>query len=173
MCILFQEKSDCIQLKEQLDLNSSTHSLILTILASIYIPFAFVSSYFGMNTRGFTDGGFVSTSTFWKVSIPLVVASIVIPVAFSGLLLWVATLVVRQAYQRLNSWSYSIIINVSIFPWVVGDIKTAVGLYASKLTAAMRRREMPGSGSPIGYSSTDVSDVQRQQSIEPAENGVV
>lgn len=75
------------QLKERLDLNSGTRSLIIAIFASIYIPLAFISSYFGMNARGFTDGGLTSTSTFWKVSIPLVIASIIVPVAFSGLLI--------------------------------------------------------------------------------------
>lgn len=73
-----------VQLKEQLDLNSGTRSLILTVLASIYVPLAFVSSYFGMNAKEFTNGGLVSTTTFWEVSIPVMVASIIVPIVFQG-----------------------------------------------------------------------------------------
>ena len=98
------------QLKEQLDLNAATRSLILTILASFYIPLAFVSSYFGMNARGFTEGGLVSTSTFWQVSAPLVVASIIIPVAFSGLLIHIFTKVVYSIYRQLERLCYFIFI---------------------------------------------------------------
>ena len=82
-----------------MDLNSGTRSLILTILAGVYIPLAFVSSYFGMNAKQITDGGLVSTKTFWQVSIPLVIASIIVPVAFSGLLIRVAMVLIRSLYQ--------------------------------------------------------------------------
>ena len=94
------------QLKEQLDLNAATRSLILTIFASFYIPLAFVSSYFGMNAKGFTEGGLVSTSSFWQISAPLVVASIIIPVAFSGLLIRIFTKVVHSIYQKLVWFIY-------------------------------------------------------------------
>ena len=89
------------QLKEQLELNAATRSLILTILASFYIPLAFVSSYFGMHVRGFTEDGLVSTTTFWQISVPLVVASIIIPVTFSGLLIRILTEVVHSLYRRV------------------------------------------------------------------------
>ena len=90
------------QLKEQLDLNAATRSLILTVLATFYIPLAFVSSYFGMNASGFTEGGLVSTTTFWQVSVPLVVASIIIPVAFSGLLIRILTEVAHSLFGMLE-----------------------------------------------------------------------
>ena len=89
------------QLKEQLELNAATRSLILTVLATFYIPLAFVSSYFGMNASGFTDGGLVSTTTFWQIAVPLVVASIIIPVTFSGLLIRILAQFVYSLYQRL------------------------------------------------------------------------
>ena len=97
------------QLKEQLDLNSGTRGLILTVLATVYIPLAFVSSYFGMNARQFTNGGFVSTGTFWQVSIPLVVASIIIPVAFSGLLIRVTMQVLRWFIGKLWDPPFSVL----------------------------------------------------------------
>ena len=40
-----------------------------------------------MNASAFADGGLISTNTFWEVSIPLVVGSIIVPIAFSGLLI--------------------------------------------------------------------------------------
>ncbi|KAL9004815.1 MAG: hypothetical protein Q9188_002380 [Gyalolechia gomerana] len=88
-----------VMLKEQLELNSGTRSLILTILASVYIPLAFVSSYFGMNTHEITEGGLLSAATYWKVSVPLVVASIFIPVAFSGLLVRTTLTTVYAAWN--------------------------------------------------------------------------
>ena len=53
-----------------------------------------------MNAAQITDGGLISTMTFWEVSIPLVVASVIIPVAFSGLLIRIAVQVIRSSYQR-------------------------------------------------------------------------
>lgn len=57
-----------------------------------------------MNARGFTNGGLTSTSTFWKVSIPLVVASIIVPVAFSGLLIRKTMQIAFELKAQLNSF---------------------------------------------------------------------
>lgn len=113
-----------LQLKEQLDLNSGTRSLILTILASIYVPLAFVSSYFGMNAKEFTDGGLVSTTTFWEVSIPVMVASIIIPIIFSGLLIRLSIRALRSGYkiclQHVGSIEFSILLALNIASAVRG-----------------------------------------------------
>ena len=111
------------QLKEQLELNAATRSLILTILASFYIPLAFVSSYFGMNASGFTEGGLVSTTTFWQISVPLVVASIIIPIAFSGLLIRILTEVLHSLHGmplRLsrNIEVYRLLIYFTLARWI-------------------------------------------------------
>ncbi|KAL9029308.1 MAG: hypothetical protein Q9196_002434 [Gyalolechia fulgens] len=96
-----------VMLKEQVDLNSGTRSLILAILASVYIPLAFVSSYFGMNTHEITQGGILSVATYWKVSVPLVVASIFIPIAFSGLLIRTALNIVIKALNIVSAaWDF-------------------------------------------------------------------
>lgn len=58
-----------------------------------------------MNARGFTDGGLTSTSTFWKVSIPLVIASIIVPVAFSGLLIRKTMQIAVNMKAHLNSFN--------------------------------------------------------------------
>ena len=91
-------------LKEQLDLNSGTRSLILTILTGIYVPLAFVSSYFGMNASEITNGGLISTTTIWKVSIPLVIAILIVPVVFSGLRIRMTIKAVRSLYQKWLEW---------------------------------------------------------------------
>lgn len=57
-----------------------------------------------MNATEITNGGLVSTTTFWEVSIPLVVASIIVPVAFSGLLIRLTIKVVRYSYQKWLTW---------------------------------------------------------------------
>ena len=68
-----------------------------------------------MNATQITDGGLVSTTTFWEVSIPLVVASIVIPVAFSGLLIRIAVKVIRSSYEKWLRWRPFFIAIIFIF----------------------------------------------------------
>lgn len=104
-----------LQLKEQLDLNSGSRSLILTILASVYIPLAFLSSYFGMNTHEITEGGLLSAATYWKISVPLVVASIFIPVAFSGLLVRTALSAVYAAWNFPPRYYWSLVLGPRVF----------------------------------------------------------
>ena len=121
------------KLKEQLDLNAATRSLILTILASFYIPLAFVSSYFGMNASGFTDGGLVSTTTFWQISVPLVVASIIIPVTFSGLLIRIFMEVAHSLYGVLLSLRYNI--QIKFWSWWIGSmVKIVFSIFRQKFT---------------------------------------
>ena len=54
-----------------------------------------------MNASGFTEGGLVSTTTFWQISVPLVVASIIVPVTLSGLLIRILTEVAHSLYRRV------------------------------------------------------------------------
>lgn len=49
-----------------------------------------------MNARELSDGGLASTNTFWEVSIPVTVASMIIPIAFSSLLIRMATKGLRK-----------------------------------------------------------------------------
>ena len=115
-----------LQLKEQLDLNSGTRSLILTVLASIYVPLAFVSSYFGMNAKAFTNGGLVATTTFWEVSIPVMVASIIVPIVFSGLLVRLSIQALRSGYkvwlQSGNSIGFGVFLALNVASAVRGGL---------------------------------------------------
>lgn len=67
-----------------------------------------------MNATEITDGGLISTTTFWKVSIPLVVASIIIPVAFSGLLIRMTIKVVRSSHRKWLKWKPLVIVSIFI-----------------------------------------------------------
>ena len=88
-----------------------------------------------MNAKGFTNGGLTSTDKFWKISIPLVIASIIVPVAFSGLL-------IRKTMQiafnvkahleklfRLISYNFQfllinpLIVNINLALFTISDLK--------------------------------------------------
>lgn len=77
-----------------------------------------------MNATEITDGGLISTTTFWEVSIPLVVASIIIPVAFSGLLIRMTIKVVRSSHRKWLKWkpliTASILMAFNVASAVVG-----------------------------------------------------
>jgi hypothetical protein len=51
------------------------------MLAGVYVPLAFVSSCFGMNTAEISgpDGGLLHNPTVWEISISLVVCILVFP----------------------------------------------------------------------------------------------
>lgn len=74
-----------------------------------------------MNTREITEDGLLSVATFWKASIPLIIASVVVPVAFSGLLIrtalstavYIASPAVRL-YYRLRDQITEGYINMSL-----------------------------------------------------------
>ena len=66
-----------------------------------------------MNARELTDGGLVSTNTFWEVSIPVTVVSIIIPIAFSGLLIHMTTKGLRLLHRQwLVRWPFYLALNV-------------------------------------------------------------
>ena len=54
----------------------------MSFLVAIYVPMAFVSSYFGMNTVEILNGD-LHNATFWLVSIPLMVLTIMIPLSLT------------------------------------------------------------------------------------------
>ena len=72
-----------------------------------------------MNASGFTGGGLVSTNTFWKVSIPLVVGSIIVPVALSGLLLRKTVQVVYESNRPFRRFLRSL---VRFIPIMLGSL---------------------------------------------------
>ena len=77
-----------------------------------------------MNATEITDGGLISTTTFWEVSITLMVASIIVPVSFSGLLIRMTIKVVRSSYRKWLEWkplvTVSILLAFNVASAVVG-----------------------------------------------------
>ena len=55
---------------------------IIGFLVAIYVPVAFVSSYFGMNTVEILNGNLHNT-LFWQIAIPLMVLTIMLPLSLS------------------------------------------------------------------------------------------
>jgi hypothetical protein len=87
----------------------------MTLIVAVYVPLAFVTSYFGMNVKEFIGGDFISVKTFWQISIPLVVATIGLPL--------IATIVARttvaitaaaNSYSR-RRWPVLVDITLAVF----------------------------------------------------------
>lgn len=55
---------------------------IIGFLVAIYVPVAFVSSYFGMNTVDILTGN-LHNSLFWKIAVPLMILTIMLPLSLS------------------------------------------------------------------------------------------
>ena len=55
---------------------------IIGFLVAIYVPIAFVSSYFGMNTVEIVNGN-LHNSLFWQIAIPLMILTIMLPLSLS------------------------------------------------------------------------------------------
>ncbi len=70
------------QAKSLEELKQNQIAGIIGFLVAIYVPVAFVSSYFGMNTVEILTGN-LHNSLFWKIAIPLMVLTIMLPLSLS------------------------------------------------------------------------------------------
>ena len=70
------------QAKSLEELKQNQIAGIIGFLVAIYVPVAFVSSYFGMNTVEILNGNF-HNSLFWQIAIPLMVVTIMLPLSLS------------------------------------------------------------------------------------------
>src|SRR5215471_17849341 len=76
------KQSRCLQLSQVKtlgELKQNQTVKIMTLIVAVYVPLAFVTSYFGMNVKEFTDGSHIHVKKFWEISVPLVVATIGLP----------------------------------------------------------------------------------------------
>ncbi|MCJ1439141.1 hypothetical protein MMC27_008532 [Xylographa pallens] len=64
------------------ELKQSQIAGIMSFLVATYVPVAFVSSYFGMNTDEILNGD-MHNSTFWKIAIPLMALTIMLPLSLT------------------------------------------------------------------------------------------
>ena len=70
------------QAKSLEELKQNQIAGIIGFLVAIYVPIAFVSSYFGMNTVEILTGN-LHNSLFWQIAIPLMVVTIMLPLSLS------------------------------------------------------------------------------------------
>lgn len=70
------------QAKSLEELKQNQIAGIIGFLVAIYVPVAFVSSYFGMNTVEILTGN-LHNSLFWQIAIPLMVLTIMLPLSLS------------------------------------------------------------------------------------------
>jgi hypothetical protein len=92
----------------------------MTLIVAVYVPLAFVTSYFGMNVKEFTGGDFISVKTFWQISIPLVVATIGLPL--------IATIVARTTVAMTaaaNSYSrrrWPVLVDIALLVFLIAYV---------------------------------------------------
>lgn len=70
------------QAKSLEELKQNQIAGIIGFLVAVYVPIAFVSSYFGMNTVEILTGN-LHNSLFWKIAIPLMILTIMLPLSLS------------------------------------------------------------------------------------------
>ena len=96
-----------------------------------------------MNARELTDGGLISTQRFWEVSIPVTIASIVIPIAFSGLLIRIITKWLRMLRRQwLVGWPFysaAIFLALNVASAVLGGRTIFWILWTANLLYTMSR----------------------------------
>ena len=143
-----------------------------------------------MNAKQITSGGLASTKTFWQVSIPLVIASIIVPVAFSGLLIHVAMILIRPIYRMWLKHRRLIIVGIFLAVnvasavvggrplfwtvWTMNLLYTVDFLRLAKIWLELPRELLQVSGriraaeaaTSVGYQSViRVEDVRKRRDI--------
>lgn len=107
---------------------------VVTLIVAVYVPLAFVTSYFGMNVKEFTGGDFISVKKFWQISIPLVVATIGLPL--------IAPIVARTTVAMTaaaNSYSrqkWPLLVNLALLVFLVA-------YYTFVIASACLKRDTP------------------------------
>jgi hypothetical protein len=101
---------------------------VMTLIVAVYVPLAFVTSYFGMNVKEFTGGDFISVKKFWQISVPLVVATIGLPL--------IATIIARTTVAMTaaaNSYSrqkWPLLVDLALLVFLV--VYTFVTAFANQ-----------------------------------------
>lgn len=91
------------QAKSLEELKQNQISGIIGFLVAIYVPVAFVSSYFGMNTVEILDGR-PHNSLFWQIAIPLMVLTIMLPLSLSIIARVTRALSLSASAFSLREW---------------------------------------------------------------------
>ncbi|MCJ1460123.1 hypothetical protein MMC28_010502 [Mycoblastus sanguinarius] len=105
------------QIKTLDEIKQSQIAGTMQFLLAIYVPLAFVSSYLGMNTVGIVNGS-VPTSRFWVYSIPLMIATLLLPL--SATILARITLSISESTSTVSLRKWPIIIDICITFFCIG-----------------------------------------------------
>ncbi|KAL2845627.1 hypothetical protein BJX68DRAFT_242059 [Aspergillus pseudodeflectus] len=111
-------------LMEQHSLSQARTTVILTILASTFIPLAFVTSFFGMNTREINDSSWPITY-FVAVAIPLTGITILIPLYALRIFSIVARLL--QGDTRVRKYSKWALFSLGLSLAFISAVLESVG----------------------------------------------
>jgi len=120
---------------------------VMTLVVAVYVPLAFVTSYFGMNVKEFTGGDFISVKKFWQISVPLVVATIGLPL--TATIVAKTTVAMTAAANSYSRRRWPVLVDIALFVFLMVYIiyvrplvKTLEGdtpkemVYTSKILAA-------------------------------------
>ena len=91
------------QAKSLEELKQNQIAGIIGFLVAIYVPIAFVSSYFGMNTVEILTGN-LHNSLFWQIAIPLMVITIMLPLSLSIIARITRALSLSASAFSLRQW---------------------------------------------------------------------
>lgn len=105
---------DIHQAKSLEELKQNQIAGIIGFLLAIYVPVAFLSSYFGMNTVEIVNGN-LHTSLFWKIAIPLMFFTVMLPLSLTIIARFARALTVTAGAFSSRHWPFLIDISIVIF----------------------------------------------------------
>ena len=103
-----------VQAKSLEELKQNQIAGIIGVLVAIYVPVAFVSSYFGMNTVEIINGN-LHNSTFWKIAIPLMFLTIMIPLSLTIIARITRGLTLAVGAFSFRQWPMIVDISITTF----------------------------------------------------------
>ena len=102
------------QAKSLEELKQNQIAGVIGFLVAIYVPVAFVSSYFGMNTVEIINGN-IHNSTFWKIAIPLMFLTIMLPLSLTIIARITRGLTLATGAFSFRQWPMIVDIGITIF----------------------------------------------------------
>ena len=106
--------SEVNQAKSLEELKQNQMAGIIGFLVAIYVPVAFVSSYFGMNTVEILNRK-LHNSLFWKIAIPLMVLTIMLPLSLTIIARVTRALTLAAGSFSFRQWPMLVDISITTF----------------------------------------------------------
>ena len=106
--------SEINQAKSLEELKQNQIAGIIGFLVAVYVPVAFVSSYFGMNTVEIVNGN-LHNSLFWKIAIPLMILTIMLPLSLTIIARVTRALTLAAGAFSFRQWPMLVDIGITTF----------------------------------------------------------